>query len=267
MEYQGNIIKMRSELSDPIQYFLPIGNQEIYLNNLLGKKISFRFDGQINCISCGKKTKSSFSQGFCYSCFQNSPEASETIMRPELSKAHFGIARDINWAKEHDLIDHYVYLAVSSEVKVGVTRHHQIPTRWIDQGASYAIRVLKAPNRHIAGIAEVFLKKYFTDKTNWRAMLQNKVNNQINLQHEKSRIIELLPPELQQYICENNEVIKLNYPVVEFPEKVNSLTFDKDSLIEGRLQGIKGQYLLFDNNRVINLRKHNGYFLTVTTDS
>ena len=267
MEYQGNIMKMRSELSDPIQYFLPIGNQEIHLNDLLGKKIQFRFDGQINCISCGKKTKSSFSQGFCYSCFQTSPMASETIMRPELSKAHLGIARDIDWANEHDLIDHYVYLAVSSEIKVGVTRHHQIPTRWIDQGASYAIRVLKTPNRHIAGITEVFLKKYFTDKTNWRAMLQNEVNDQINLLQEKSRAIELLPPELRQYKYDNNEVVKLSFPVMEFPKKINSLTFDKDSLIEGKLQGIKGQYLLFDSNRVVNLRKHNGYFLTVTTDS
>lgn len=258
---------MRTEPADPIRYFLPVGEQEIDMNALLGKSIRFQFNGQINCIACGKRTKTSFGQGFCYACFQTVPEASETVMRPELSKAQFGIARDLEWAREHDLIDHYVYLAVSSELKVGVTRHHQIPTRWIDQGASYAIRVAKTPNRHIAGVMEVFLKKHFTDKTNWRAMLQNNVAENFDLADEKANLIHLLPAELQQYECPQNEVIALHYPVLEYPAKINSLTFDKEPIIEGILQGIKGQYLLFDNNRVINIRKHNGYFLTVTFDS
>ena len=264
MEYQGNILKMHTEPGAPIQYRLPVGDQQIDMNALLGKPISFRFDGQINCVACGKKTKTSFGQGFCYSCFQTVPEASETVMRPELSKAQFGIARDLEWAKEHDLIDHYVYLAVSGGLKVGVTRHHQIPTRWIDQGASYAIRVAKTPNRHIAGVIEVFLKKYFPDKTNWRTMLQNRVDNNIDLLAEKANVISLLPDELKQYECDDSQLAALEYPVLEYPDKINSLTFDKDPVIEGKLLGMKGQYVLFDQNRVINIRKHNGYFLTVT---
>jgi len=266
MEYQGNILKMRTELAEPIHYFFRIGTQEIDLNALLGHAIWMRFDGQINCISCGKRTKTSFGQGFCFSCFKSAPEASESILRPELSKAHLGIARDMKWAKEQDLIDHYVYLAVSSEVKVGVTRSHQIPERWIDQGASYAIRVAKTPNRHIAGVMEFFLKRYLTDKTNWRDMLQNKVNEQVDLLDEKERVIHLLPAELQQYACENQEIIRLVYPVLAYPEKISTCTFDKEPVIEGNLMGIKGQYLMFDRNRVINIRKHNGYFLTITTD-
>ncbi len=267
MEYQGNILKMRTELAGPVRYFLPVGEQEIDMNALLGKQIRFRFDGQINCISCGKRTKTSFSQGFCYSCLQTSPEASETIIRPELSKAHLGIARDMAWAQEHDLIDHYVYLAVSTELKVGVTRHHQIPTRWIDQGASYAIRVAKTPNRHIAGVIEVFLKNHFTDKTNWRGMLQNNIEEKINLPEEKANVISLLPPELQQYESDNNEVVHISYPVLEYPVKITSLSFDKEPVIEGKLTGIKGQYLLFEQGRVLNIRKHNGYFLTVSVES
>ena len=266
MDYQGNILKMRTELVDPIRYFLPVGEQEIDMNALLGKPVRFQFDGQINCIACGKKTKTSFGQGFCFSCFQTVPEASETVMRPELSKAQFGIARDMDWANEHDLIDHFVYLAVSSELKVGVTRYHQIPTRWIDQGASYAIRVARTPNRHIAGVMEVFLKKYYTDKTNWRAMLQNNVTENFNLIDEKSNLIRLLPAELQQYECEDNEVVALHYPVLEYPSKLNSLTFDKEPLVEGTLLGIKGQYLILDRGRVINIRKHNGYSLKVSSD-
>ena len=267
MEYQGNILKMRTELADTIQYYLPIGDKEIDMNQLIGQHIQMKFEGQINCISCGKRTKTSFSQGFCYSCLQYAPEASETVMRPELSKAHFGIARDVKWAEEHDLIDHYVYLAVSSELKVGVTRSHQIPTRWIDQGASRAVKLAKTPNRHIAGVIEVLLKKHFTDKTNWRAMLQNQVNETINLKEEKLRTLHLMPAELQQYFSDEDEVVQLNYPVIEYPQKVSSVSFDKKPIIEEKLMGIKGQYLIFQNNKVLNIRKHNGYFLTLSVNS
>ena len=267
MEYQGNILKMRAELADPVQYFFRIGDQEIAMNALLGKHIRMQFDGQINCIHCGKRTKTSFSQGFCYTCLQTAPEASETVMRPELSKSQFGIARNLEWAKEHDLIDHIVYLAVSSELKVGVTRHHQVPTRWIDQGASYAIRVAQTPNRHVAGVMEVFLKKYFTDKTNWREMLKNNIDGNFDLPEEKEKLIRLLPAELKQYRCVNDEVVILNYPVLEYPQKLNSMTFDKQPLVEGKLMGIKGQYLLLGNNQVINIRKHNGYYLNFSFES
>ncbi|WP_321348023.1 DUF2797 domain-containing protein [uncultured Draconibacterium sp.] len=254
---------MRTELNEPVNYTLPIGDELIDMNTLIGKEISMRFDGQINCISCGKKTKTSFNQGFCYNCLQTAPEASESIIRPELSKAHLGIARDMEWAEKHDLIDHFVYLAVSSALKVGVTRGHQIPTRWIDQGASYAIKIAKTPNRHIAGVIEVFLKNHFTDKTNWRPMLKNEVLKDFDLAAEKERITNLLPLELQKYIDEENEVTKINYPVEQFPVKIKSIGFDKLPEVTGTLAGIKGQYLIFDDSRVLNIRKHNGYFLRV----
>jgi hypothetical protein len=156
-----------------------------------------------------------------------------------------------------------VYLAVSSALKVGVTRGHQIPTRWIDQGASYAIKIAKTPNRHIAGVIEVFLKDHFTDKTNWRAMLKNEVLKDFDLAAEKERIANLLPLELQKYMEPENEVTEINYPVEQFPVKIKSVGFDKLPEITGKLAGIKGQYLIFDDSRVLNIRKHNGYFLRV----
>ena len=221
------------------------------------------FTGQINCISCGKVTKKSFNQGFCYSCLQTAPEASETIVNPELSKAQFGIARDIRWAEEHDLIDHFVYLAVSSELKVGVTRHHQIPYRWIDQGASYAIKIAKTPNRHIAGIIEIFLKRHFTDRTNWQAMLKNDVNTPIDLSEVKKNVLKLLPAELKKYYLNDDFITKIEYPVKNYPEKVKSISFDKTPDVQGVLDGIKGQYLIFSDETALNIRKHNGYFLTI----
>ncbi|MCY1720811.1 DUF2797 domain-containing protein [Prolixibacteraceae bacterium Z1-6] len=263
MKAEGNILKMKAELATPVKYTLPIGENQIDMNALVGQEIKMNFTGQINCISCGKRTKTSFNQGFCYNCLQTAPEASESVIRPELSKTHFGIARDLEWGQKHDLIDHFVYLAVSSEVKVGVTRFHQIPTRWIDQGASFAIKLAKTPNRHIAGVIEVFLKNYFTDKTNWRAMLKDEVRQDIDLLQEKQKVIDLLPSELQKYVDIENEVTDIKYPVEQFPTKIKSIGFDKLPEIEGRLLGIKGQYLLLDDDRVLNIRKHNGYFLRV----
>jgi len=263
MQIEGNILKMRTELANPVNYFLPLGNNEIEMNTLIGKKISINFTGQINCISCGKQTKTSFNQGFCYNCLQTAPEASESVIRPELSKSHLGIARDLEWAKKHDLIDHYVYLAVSNDVKVGVTRNHQIPTRWIDQGASSAIKLATTPSRHIAGIIEVFLKKYYTDKTNWREMLKNTIATNINLLEEKEKVICLLPTELQKYIEPDNKISEIIYPVNEFPNKIKSIGFDKNPKIEGIMKGIKGQYLIFQNDTVLNIKKHNGYYLQI----
>jgi hypothetical protein len=262
MHYEGNILKMRTEQVNPVHYFLSAGNTEIAMNPLIGQPIKLEFTGQINCISCGKQTKTSFSQGFCYNCLQSAPEASESVMRPELSKAHFGIARDPEWARKHDLIDHYVYLAASSEIKVGVTRHHQIPTRWIDQGASSAVILAKTPNRHIAGIIEVWLKQFFTDKTNWREMLRNNLTR-YDLCAEKNRAASLLTPELRKYITSESEINMLEYPVLAYPMKITSISFDSVPVVHAVLSGIKGQYLLFEDGTVLNIRKHNGYYLKI----
>jgi len=267
MQLEGNIYKMRTELGTPVKYTLPIGENLLEMNELIGKEVSMKFDGRINCISCGKKTKTSFGQGFCYNCLQTAPEASESVLRPELSKSHLGIARDMEWAEKHDLIDHIVYLAVSTEVKVGVTRIHQIPTRWIDQGASSAIKLATTPNRHIAGIIEVFLKKHFTDKTNWRAMLQCETALICTLLEEKEKVIRLLPGELRKYVEIDNSITEICYPVQKFPDKIKSVSFDKMPVIEGVLAGIKGQYLIFGNDSVLNIRKHNGYFIQIKSHS
>lgn len=263
MQYEGNIFKMRTEQASPVNYFLPVGEHEIKMNDFTEKEINLFFTGQINCISCGKITKTSFSQGFCYSCLQTAPEAGESVIRPELSKAQFGIARDMEWAKKHDLIDHIVYLSFTSELKVGVTRNTQIPTRWIDQGAEEAIQLAKTPNRHIAGVMEVFLKRFYNDRTNWQAMLKSKGNSETDLLKEKKKIYELLPAELKKYYCTNDEITKIEYPVNEFPETIKNTGFDKTPDVTGILSGIKGQYLIFKDGKVLNIRKHNGYYLKI----
>jgi len=261
MQLSGNLIKMRSEAADPVRYFLTLGDVEIDMNSLLGKEIAMKHNGVINCIHCGKKTNKSYSQGFCYNCFLTAPEADESVICPELSKAHLGIARDMEWAKEHDLIDHFVYLSITSDLKVGVTRHTQIPTRWIDQGAVQAIKLARTPNRHIAGVIEVFLKRFVADKTQWQAMLKGNINTDVDLLADKVRLVEKLPGELRKYAEPDNLVSMFNYPISSKIENISSTGFDSTVEIAGRLAGIKGQYLIFDDGRVLNIRKHNGYFI------
>jgi hypothetical protein len=259
MKIRGALRKMSTELNNPVDYYLTLSDQNLHVNELLNQDISITYLEQIHCIRCGRETKKSFHQGFCYPCFRTAPEADVCILRPEMCRAHEGISRDMEWSKDHCLKDHVVYLAVSSGLKVGITRKAQVPTRWIDQGASYAIKIAQVPNRYTAGIVEVNLKKHFADKTNWRNMLTNKVDAEIKLLEEKAKAKEVVRKDFAKYFMDDNEIIEINYPVLEFPGKVNSVNFDKESKVEGRLMGIKGQYLIFDQGRVLNVRKHNGY--------
>ena len=258
----GHIRKMRTELSDTVSYKLPLDENLVDMNELIGKRVQLFRTGVITCSKCAKRTKSSF-QGFCYSCFATAPEASECIIKPELCRGHLGEGRDVEWEKKHHVQPHYVYLALSSAVKVGVTRSDQIPTRWIDQGASAGIIVAETPNRYLAGVIEVALKEHFTDKTNWRKMLKNEVLTDVDLEDIKWELEEILPSDLAQYMLEEDEIIEINYPVTKYPEKLKSISFDKEPLLEGVLLGIKGQYLYFDNDRVINMRKHTSYQITI----
>jgi len=254
----GNLRKMSVHLDDEIQYTLNL-SEDILMNDLIGNHIRLEWNGVINCSSCKKVTKKSFGQGFCYTCFANAPESAECIIRPELCRAHLGEGRDPEWEEKHHNKPHVVYLAASSAVKVGITRGDQVPTRWIDQGASSAIRLAETPNRYEAGRVEVALKEFFTDKTNWRKMLKNEIDEEIDLEEEKWALEEHLPADIIELFSEIDDIIALNYPVVEYPEKVKSLSFDKTNIIEGKLMGIKGQYLLFENGEVLNIRKHTSY--------
>jgi len=254
---------MKVDLGSPVAYQLQLGDELISMNELIGKEITLSFDGKITCTVCGRTTKKAFGQGFCYPCFANAPENSECIIRPELCQAHEGGGRDPEWEKAHHAQDHYVYLAASSAIKVGVTRGDQIPTRWIDQGASKAIRFALVPYRQLAGQIEVALKSHLTDRTDWRKMLKNEVNMDLDLLAEKNKLGDILDADLAQYITDEDEVVPIEYPVLRYPIKVKSIGFDKLPIIEGKLSGIKGQYLLFSDERVLNISKHSGYHIAL----
>ena len=261
--HSGNLRKMQTRLEDIVHYTLMLDDTPFDMNAKIGKTIKLSFDGQINCIACDRLTKKSFGQGFCYPCFRNAPEASECIIRPELCRAHEGEARDMAWAEKHCLTEQIVYLARSSAIKVGITRGSQVPARWIDQGATDAIIFARVPNRYTAGLVEVAMKEHLTDRTNWQRMLKNEVID-ADLVAKKALVSDALDADLRQYIDTDDTVCSIDYPVDRYPEKVKSVGFDKQAEIEGCLAGIKGQYLIFDDNRVLNIRKHNGYRITVS---
>lgn len=263
MQYQGVLTKMQTEIGNPIQYYLVFEDSFLNMNQLLDKEIEINFAGY-QCLNCCKKKKI-FRQGFCYDCFYSSPAVGDWIMRPELSTAHLGIAdRDLEYEQKVQLQPHVVYLAVASEIKVGVTRKTQVPTRWIDQGASQAIAVVEVPNRYLAGITEVALKSFYTDKTNWRKMLQNPTQT-FDLIAEKVKIESLIPTETREYFYSQKEdVYDLYYPVLSYPAKIASLNLDKTPSFQGRLIGIKGQYLIFEDGTVFNVRGSEGYMVTIS---
>ena len=260
---EGNIRKMNPEIGNPIQYSMILSDKILPINDYLDCNISLKWNGIINCVSCGKVTKKSFFQGFCYPCFISSPESSECILKPELCQAQEGISRDMEWSKKYCLSDHYVYLSLTSGVKVGVTRHSQIPTRWIDQGAIKALKIAKTPNRYLAGVIEVALKLFVSDRTSWQKMLKNEVDINTNLYNYKNMLKKELTPNLKNYILDDEEELFLNYPTREYPQKIKSVNFDKEYEWTGKLTGIKGQYLYIDYQYVINIRKYGGYYFQI----
>lgn len=249
---------MRTEIGSPIQYFLPLlEDQELGMNQVIGRELSLSMLG-FQCLNCANTQKKIYRMGHCYDCFYQMPQTADWIIKPELSKAHLGIEdRDLEFEKNVQLKPHIVYLALSSEVKVGVTRKTQVPTRWIDQGANAAIPLVEVPNRYLAGITEVALKDYVADKTNWRKMLKNEVPHQ-DLSKVRSELLQYLPDEVREFICLDDQ-LDLDFPISNYPLKIKSLNLTKTPTFNGVLKGIKAQYLIFEDDTVFNVRGNEGF--------
>ena len=260
---------MLSQLNSEVEYTLPLyettqPSLNIELNQLIGRTIKISFSGIINCVVTGKKIRKAYGEGMSYDAFKSSPLAVESIIRPELSKIHLGVAlRDYDWEMEHHMKPHIVYLSKTAGNKVGVTKESQIPIRWIDQGAIQALIIARVPYRQAAGAIEISLKKHISDKTNWRKMLQNEIN-QDSLLSIRDELFSKVENEYRQYLVIEETLYDINFPVIKYPEKVKSLTLDKVPEIEEKLVGIKGQYLLFENDLVFNVRRHSGYLIELS---
>lgn len=261
MTYSGVLTKMQTENGQPVQYYLNLETDFLNMNQLLGKQLSLQFL-KYQCLNCGLDKKP-FRMGICYDCFYDIPQTGDWIIRPELSKAHLDQEdRDLAYEKKMQLQPHIVYLANSSSVKVGVTRKSQVPTRWIDQGAHEAIEIVEVPNRYLAGITEVALKDQVSDKTNWRAMLKNDLKDE-DLVEWRDKLLPLVPEEVKEYIIDQNSETHLEFPVSQYPEKPRSLNLVKEGTYTGTLVGVKGQYLIFEDQTVFNVRSNEGLFVAI----
>ncbi|MGC9402407.1 DUF2797 domain-containing protein [Vibrio genomosp. F10 str. 9ZC157] len=262
----GTLKKMSASLMEQVHYQLPVGDQLVDLNPYIGKPITLTHTGNIFCSSCGKKTKKSYSQGHCFVCMKKLASCDMCIMKPETCHYEQGTCREPKWGEENCMVDHFVYLSNTSSIKVGITRHSQIPTRWIDQGATQGLPIFKVKTRHISGLIEIELAKHIGDKTNWRTLLKQD-GDDLPLDEHFQQLLPLVQPRIdeikQQYGDDSIEVLasditSLNYPVHQHPVKITSHNFDKNPEVTGVLQGIKGQYLIFDTG-VINIRKFTSY--------
>ena len=270
---RGGLRKMRSALGDGVvQYSLPLGDDLVAINEYLGQPLTLTYHGAIHCVACGRKTKKSFNQGYCYPCFQRLAQCDSCIVSPQKCHYHEGTCREPEWGDEHCMIDHFVYLANTSGLKVGITRGTQIPTRWVDQGATQALAAFRVASRLDSGLVEVLFAGHVADKTAWQRMLKG-ANDDLDLVAERRRLMDVCAEDLEQLRSErgidaitpldSTEVTQISYPVLEYPEKVKSMNFDKQPEVSGVLMGIKGQYLIFDTG-VINMRRHGGYDVSLS---
>lgn len=255
---------MTHEESDPIQYFLSLDERPVNINPALDHPLTLKFLGKITCVECGRVIKKTYDEGYCFPCARDLPENAMCSVRPERCEHDRGNERDREFYETHCKVDHFVYLSLTSSVKVGVTRHWNIPSRWIDQGAVQGLIIARTPERRLAGRIEVALAEKMPDKTNWRKMLKGEVA-EVDLKKVRDQVRDWIPQDLREYFLEDQSVETLHYPVLGVPSKIVSHNLDKEPELSGRLTGIKGQYLIFDE-RVINLRKYSGYHVEFAWD-
>lgn len=269
---RGALDKMSARLESPVQYAFRLGETEVPVNPLIGKTLRLEYLGEINCCHCGRKTRKSFSQGYCYPCFTKLAQCDSCIMSPEKCHYEDGSCREPEWGERFCMTDHVVYLANSSGVKVGITRATQVPTRWIDQGARQALPIMRVATRQQSGFVEDLLRSQVADRTNWRALLKGEAEP-LDLVAIREQLFDTCAEgivALQQRFglqaiqpVLDLDPIEISYPVEAYLPKITSFDLDKTPVVEGTLQGIKGQYLIFDTG-VINVRKFTAYQLAIS---
>ncbi|MEX0799483.1 MAG: DUF2797 domain-containing protein [Bacteriovoracaceae bacterium] len=246
-----------------MKYSLNLGGEEIDLNSLVGNKIKLEFTGDIYCVDTGKKLKKAYGQGYSWESFTTLPECDVCLFKPELCHYSLGTCRDEKWGEDHCMKPHVIYLANSSQLKVGITRKANTPHRWMDQGASFALPILEVKDRRTSGLIEVEIAKKLGDKTNWRKMLKNEIED-IDLERTRDQVFEEFEPLIEKHKAKklNEKILSFQYPAIKFPDKISSLNLSKKPLIEGKLLAIKGQYLIFDCG-ALNMRRHQGYEISM----
>ena len=276
-EIQGHARKMLAENDGPVAYTMRLDDARVPMNELIGKRVALSFTGNIHCQNCGRKTKKSYSQGYCFPCSQRLAACDMCIVRPHTCHFDAGTCREPDWGLKHCFQDHFVYVSNTSGLKVGITRQDQLPTRWIDQGATQALPIFRTRSRHVAGMLEKAIGAHVSDRTDWRRMLKGDADDR-ELCAERDRLLGLAADDIASvreqfagrfdgeapFVALQDDTVSLRYPVSAWPEKVKAHNLDKQPQVDATLVGIKGQYLIFDDG-VLNVRKYTAYELALST--
>lgn len=248
-----------------------------------GTRVALNHGGGFRCTVCDRQSKKLF-DGCCYPCFQTSAQADRCVLNPVGCHYMEGTCREPKWGEEFCYQTHYVYLAHTDKLKVGITRQGQVPTRWIDQGATIAVLIAKVGSRHQAGLLEGLLSQRYADKSHWMKMLKAGNNRPDSSAFDEMRRealsflrAELKGPNGQAFIAPITQALasasdieilddavlaEIEFPLWQaVPEKITSLNLEKNPSLDSKILGIKGQYLFLENG-VFNVRRHEGFVVS-----
>jgi hypothetical protein len=245
-----------------VEYYIKENN--FFFNSIIGRKVTILLRGLGKCAHCKKPLKNRMYDAYCRACFYALPYLDFCMLRPEKCHLHLGTCRDSVWGKENCFSPHYLYISYTSDFKVGVTRCSVALRRWITQGAIYALPLVVAPSRKIAGMLEDYLKKFEKHTTNWRNMLRMPNNAPLMQTFDSKR--SKINLHLQELLTQseytgvelvNYSKIQISYPYLYLLEKIKTVNLLNLKQFSDVLIGIKGQYLIFDT-AVLNLSSHWG---------
>ncbi|NBV29310.1 DUF2797 domain-containing protein, partial [bacterium] len=246
---QANIINNHVNYEHP--YYLQS------LNLWIDQTVSFSWNGSRVCIGCSRSQKKII-QGYCYLCSQRLACCDLCIVKPELCHFHLGTCREPQWGLMNCMQSHVIYLSLTSHPKIGITRLTQLPTRWIDQGAVWAVPLARTQSRYHAGLLEVLLAEDLSDQTAWRKLIMGDIEHVedrlLLAQKTQMRVQEVADLKKIPIHIEPLEFVDMIYPVTAFLKKPTTINLEKNPTFIDTLLGIKGQYLLFKELGAINMR-------------
>lgn len=264
MQYVGMLRGFTHQYEKPVQYSLKLDKTELPCNEWIGQQLEIKFLDEIRCIHCNRKIKKTYNSGYCYPCFIDLAENDLCIVKPH--ECHFsqGTCRNEQFAHTYCMVPHYVYLSISSGVKVGLTRKGNQLKRWVDQGAIQAIPIAELPTRQMAGELEFELTQHVRDKTDWRKMLKDQTDL-VELLETRDELFPLVTQRFQPFLIHDAIISEFQHPKINSPDKIKTYDLSKTPIIKDRLIGIKGNYFIFEH-AVINMRKFSGYKVSITIE-
>ena len=228
--------------------------------------VRLRYIGGAVCSACGTSLAPQRPRGsaYCFRCFRTLARNDLCVMAPHRCHLHAGTCREPEWADGFCMQPHTVYLALTSGLKVGVTRQVRAERRWLDQGAWLALPIAETPTRRAAGFVEHRLAERVPDRTDWRKLVGTEPGPQTlrdgqrvlvetaeDLRAWVGELVSLapawVPPEEAAAMAwlPATDTVAFAYPVqMRAPPRRIRVSAERPEFA-GNLCGVLGRYLLF----------------------